>query len=80
MQDEVYTALAEYLDKMPAGAPSSDESLEIQRMLFTPEEAALAVKLPFVNTTLEEISGTSSVPHEKLEAMLDVMTSKGRRS
>ncbi len=77
MSDDVYEALAQHLDEMPIGAPMSDELMDILRILFTPEEAELAVKLPFMNTALEELSGTVGMPAEELEGMLDTMASKG---
>lgn len=77
MEDEVYRELAGHLDRMPVGAPMSEELLEILRVLFTPEEAILASKLPFVNTPLEEISRATGIPSESLRKKLDVMASKG---
>jgi len=77
MPEDVYEALARHLDEMPIGAPMSEELMEILRILFTPEEAALAVKLPFMNSTLEELSGMTGVPAGELEERLEAMTSKG---
>jgi ferredoxin len=77
MQDDVYKTLAQHLDEMPIGAPMSDELLEILRILFTPEEGELAAKLPFMNSTLDELSGMTGMPCEELEVMLDGMVSKG---
>lgn len=77
MKDEVYRALAEHLDRMPVGAPMSAELLEILRVLFTPEEARLAVRLPFFNTPLPEIARETGMPEDELRGMLDAMASKG---
>ena len=77
MPDDVYEALAQHLDEMPIGAPMCDELMEILHILFTPEEAELAVKLPFMNSTLEELSGMTGMPPEELETMLDNMAPKG---
>ena len=77
MEDEVYRELARHLDEMPVGAPMSDELLEILRHLFTPEEAALAARLPFMNTSLDELSRLLSRSAEELEAALDAMALKG---
>ncbi len=62
MPDDVYVALAEHLDEMPVGAPMSDELMEILHILFTPEEAELGASLPFMNATLEDISGVVGMP------------------
>ena len=77
MQDDVYVALAGHLDEVPIGAPMSDELMEILHILYTPEEAEVAVKLPFGESTLEGLSGMTGMSTEKLEPMLDAMASKG---
>lgn len=77
LEDDVYLALAKHLDKMPVGAPRSEELLEILRILFTPEEARLATKLPFVNTPLSVISAEIGIPPEELGRILDGMAFKG---
>lgn len=77
MPEDVYEALAQHLDEMPIGAPMSDELLGILRILFTPDEAELATKLPFMNSTLDDLSGMTGVPAGELEAILDGMVSKG---
>jgi H+/Na+-translocating ferredoxin:NAD+ oxidoreductase subunit B len=77
MQDDMYTVLARHLDEMPIGAPMSEELLQILRILFTPEEAELAAKLPFMNTSLEELSAMIAMPQDELEEILDGMVSKG---
>ena len=77
MADDVYLALAEHLDEMPIGAPMSDELLEILRILFTPEEAELGARLPFMNAELGGLSATTGVPPQELEGILDSMVAKG---
>jgi Na+-translocating ferredoxin:NAD+ oxidoreductase subunit B len=77
MADDVYVALAEHLDEMPIGAPMSDELMGILRILFTPEEAELGARLPFMNATLEDISGAVGMPAGELEGILDGMVAKG---
>jgi len=77
MPDETYAALAKHLDKMPIGAPMSEELMEILRILFTPEEAELGSRLPFMNTGLDALSSMTGMPAGELEAMLEGMVSKG---
>ena len=45
--DDVYDALREHLDNLPAGFPSTESGVEIRilKRLFTPAEAELAVHL-----------------------------------
>jgi len=77
MADDVYKKLARHLDEMPVGAPMSDELLEILRILFTPEEAELGTVLPFMNSTLDDISAATGTSSAELETILDGMVSKG---
>lgn len=77
MADDVYGALARHLDEMPVGAPMSDELMGILRILFTPEEAELGSKLPFMNADLDALSATTGVPAAELGPVLDGMVSKG---
>jgi len=47
MTTDIYTQLAHHLDDLPAGYPTTESGVELRilRRLFTPEEAALALKL-----------------------------------
>ena len=77
MPDDVYVALAEHLNEVFVRAPMSDELMQILHILFTPEEAELAITLSFAESNLEELSGMTGMPTEELETMLDAMASKG---
>jgi electron transport complex protein RnfB len=77
MPDAIYKALVEHLNEMPIKAPMSDEFMEILKILFVPEEAELAVKLPFSNSTLGELSVATGMPEDRLEGTLDTMASRG---
>lgn len=77
MTGDVYRRLAAHLDEMPIGAPMSEELLDILRLLFTPEEAELACKLPFTNTSLEDLASQLGGDPEGLRGMLDTMATKG---
>lgn len=72
---EVYDKLRELLDASPAGAPASPTFDKILKILFTPEEAALATHLTLFPRSLATIaadSGLGTVETEKrLEAMAD---------
>jgi len=77
MPEDIYEALARHLDEMPVGAPMSDELMGILRILFTPEEAEVGAKLPFMNADLDALSGMTSVPAGELRGILDGMVAKG---
>ncbi len=76
-EKDVYVELAEHLDEAPIGAPLSEELLEILRILYTPEEAELAVRLPFSSQTLEELAEMLNRHPQELGEMLERMASKG---
>ena len=83
--DAVYRALQRHLDSMPVGFPETASGVEIRilKQLFTPEEAKIAVQLPFApkgSEPLESITERlklSGAAKEKLERLLDGMVSKG---
>jgi len=58
--------------------PEAQQGLrEILEILYTPEEAALASRLPVMPSTLETISRRLTIPAEELEPKLDAMADKG---
>jgi len=78
-----YRDLLERLDKGQVGMPEPTHPharegwQEILEILFTPEEAALAAKMPLAPADLATISKRVGVPHEELGRRLDVMADKG---
>lgn len=78
MSDQgIYDGLAEHLDSMPIGAPKTPDLMEILKILFTEEEAALAVKIPFLPMTLDALAERTGMDGDRLKTMLDVMARKG---
>ncbi|MGQ9723467.1 MAG: hypothetical protein ACUVXA_19350 [Candidatus Jordarchaeum sp.] len=75
--EDVYKKLREKIDQWPIGFPESEEALGIIKILYTPEEAELALKLPMMNKSLEEIAGELGEDPEKLRKKLDRMADKG---
>lgn len=53
---EIYERLREILDAHPSGAPKSKAFEEILRILFTQEEAAVAVQMSFKDKDLTDIA------------------------
>jgi len=72
-----YERLREILHKNPIGAPPSSAFDEILRILFTPEEAEVAVGMTFVPKSVELIAESSGVAKEKVESLCESMASKG---
>jgi len=75
--EDVYERLRRKLDEWPIGFPKSEEALEILKVLYTPEEAELALKLPLVIQTLEEIAAQLKEDPDRLRKRLEKMADKG---
>jgi hypothetical protein len=56
--DPVYKQLAERLDTIPNGFPTTESGVELKLLakLFTPEEAALTVQLKLTPESVEQIA------------------------
>jgi ferredoxin len=84
-EDAIYRELQRHLDSMPVGFPATASGVEIRilKQLFSPEEAKIAVQLPFspkASESLDSIAdrlGASGTAKERLEQLLDGMVSKG---
>jgi electron transport complex protein RnfB len=77
MSRDVYIKLSQYLDMAPIGAPLTDNLIAILEMLYTPEEAELASKLPFFNTDFDTLVQTTGIKADTLREMLVRMAKKG---
>jgi Pyruvate/2-oxoacid:ferredoxin oxidoreductase delta subunit len=76
---ELYEKLREKLNKAPIGMPPSPSGAEkeILKLLFTEEEASLALHMPFVNFTVEQLAERTGKNAEYLERILNEMAKKG---
>ena len=74
--DEVYQALQERLDRSVTGAPKTAAFERILRLLFTPEEAAIAHRMPQF-TSVEHLAVRIGMPVEELDAHVTEMARKG---
>ena len=77
MTEEVYEKLCEHLDEQIIGAPKSSAFLSILKILFTPEEAALALKISALPETLSEIEARVKGEVVDAELILEAMARKG---
>jgi Na+-translocating ferredoxin:NAD+ oxidoreductase subunit B len=73
---DIYEELQKVLDAHPTGAPESKYFDEILRMMFTPEEAAIAAKMCFSPRSPEQISASSGVAVDELRKKLEAMADK----
>jgi len=74
--DEEYRLLQQRLDRNPTGAPDSPTFQRILRLLFTPEEARIALDIPqFI--PLDDLATKLDLPVEELGERVTTMARKG---
>ena len=74
---DVYGELREVLHKNAIGAPKSDAFDEILRLLFTPQEAAVARKMTFAPMSAQQIADATGMPSEEIANICESMAKKG---
>jgi Pyruvate/2-oxoacid:ferredoxin oxidoreductase delta subunit len=72
-----YKKLRERLDQMPVGAPGRKTIYEILKIIYTPEEAELAAKMPLVPQSLDKIARNLKMAPDELRPGLEAMADKG---
>jgi len=76
--NDLFAKLAEKFDSgQIVGAPMAPSLLKILMLLFTPEEAEVALRLPFQNTHLEEAMSIYPEHGDGIETILDNMAKRG---
>lgn len=75
--EQNYRSLRERYSRMVTGAPDTPELRQILEILFTPEEAALAQRLPGRPVALETFSERLKRPKEEVGDRLTAMADKG---
>lgn len=73
---ELYQKLFEHLNEFILGLPQGPTAIQILRVVFPPEEAEIALRLPMQNTKLSTLIA-SYTETENLEEMLDRMVDRG---
>ena len=79
MNEETYQKLAERLDALPNGFPSTDSGVELRLLakLFTPEEAALAATMRLTREPAETIAEQIGIDRDTAYERLKQMARKG---
>jgi len=77
---DVHTRLARALDKLPNGYPPAEDGveLEILRKIFSPEDAAMALRLKPIPEPGSVIARRVRRPADEVEAILDAMADRGQ--
>jgi hypothetical protein len=77
-ESDLYRALGDKIDNLPARAPWSETFHAILKELYTPEEADLVVRMPYTLSSLERISRMTRIEKTRLRTLLDGLCRKGR--
>jgi len=77
MSEGVYEKLREILDCHPIGCASTPEILQILKILFTDEEAKIALGLSFLPLPVEDIARRAKVEPTEAQEKLESMAQKG---
>lgn len=72
-----YEKFREILHRHPSGAPQSGAFDEILRILFTPEEVAVALGMVFVPRSVQEIAEKTAAPVDVVREHCESMANKG---
>jgi ferredoxin len=75
--ERVYTQLQQRLDRNVTGAPASPTFIQILKLLYAPEEAAIASRLPSAPTPLKTLARRLAIPAAELDAKLTRMAERG---
>jgi len=74
---DIYESLRQVLDAHPSTAPQAESIHEILKILFTPEEAALAATMSFKVRPGSEIAIKAGLDEETVLMHLEAMADKG---
>jgi len=79
MEQQVYKRLAEHLDNLPGGFPSTESGVEMRilRRLFTPEEAKLALYLTLLPEEPRVVARRAGLPRDETAKRLEEMAKRG---
>lgn len=76
-QDEMYRSLHRKIDNLTVRAPWNDTFHTLLKKLYTPEEADVVVRMPYILSTADRISGITGMEKTRLQGFLDKLSNKG---
>jgi Na+-translocating ferredoxin:NAD+ oxidoreductase subunit B len=74
---DIYEQLREVLDAHPSTAPKAESIIEILKLLFTPQEASVAVKMSYKVKPVAAIAEKAGFSEVKTREYLEAMADKG---
>lgn len=77
MSENIYEKLRELMSLNPMGCPPAPEILNILQLLFTEEEANVALGLGFFPFSISEVSYRTGIPPEDVKRNLESLANKG---
>jgi len=75
--DREYRLLQQRLDRNVTGAPDSPTLMKILKLLFSPEDADIARRMPTRPTSVRTLSGKLGIPEDELDGKLTDMARRG---
>ena len=76
-QVEVYRSLSRKIDNLTVRAPWNETFYNILKKLYTPEEAEMVVRMPYVLSTADRIASITGIEKVRLQGILDKLSNKG---
>ena len=76
-QNEVYRSLSRKIDNLTVRAPWNETFSSILKKLYTPEEADVVVRMPYILSTADRIAGITGIEKVRLQGILDKLSNKG---
>ncbi len=74
---DIYEQLRQILDSHPSTAPKTKSIDQILRILFTPEETALAVNMSYKSKSVSNIAKAAGISESEAKQHLESMANKG---
>jgi ferredoxin len=74
---DLYRRLGKKIDNLTMRAPWNGTLYKILKELYLPDEADLAVRMPYGMATLDQIALVSGYNHDRLKSLLEKMAAKG---
>lgn len=75
--DAVYRSLGRKIDNLTVRVPWNETFRSILKELYTPEEAEVAVGMPYTLSTLDRIARVTGIGQTRLQGLLDQLSNKG---
>ncbi len=75
--DREYRLLQQRLDHMVTGAPDSPTLMKILQLLYSPDEAQMARRIPMAPTPLSKLARKLDMPEDELDDKLTEMAERG---